>query len=124
MSAFTVHLYRDITSLRMSIRKASLEPYPLPPDEQLEQWHVASLFMSKVFEACRRLGVHPHDDETGIVLDDLMMEAEAEAGVFIHDDALALMNRFPRMQAKDARRRRRAYAYSLFIRVTSGGINR
>jgi hypothetical protein len=124
MSAFVVHLYVDTSHVRRSIRKASLEPDTITREEQLEQWHTASVFMSKVFSACRDKGVHPHDQEHGIVVDDLMVEAEQETGVFVSEDKLALMNRFTRSRTKDATRRRRAFAYSLFIRVTSGGIVR
>jgi hypothetical protein len=93
-------------------------------EEQLEQWHTASLFMSKVFSACRDKNVHPHDEDHGIILDDLMVDAEKETGVFVSQQELDIMNRFPRSRIQDARRRRRAFAYSLLIRVTSGGIVR
>ena len=93
-------------------------------DEQLlDQWHLATLFATKVFEECRKAGVTPRT-ATGdeIHLPSVLDRAEHELGLSIPILNLELMNRWQRYEVEWENLRRRRYCYNLLLRITSGGI--
>lgn len=96
-----------------------MSPQELAIDESSEHWHLASLFMSKVFAECKRKGVTPRTAGDEVVLLDVIEEAEKELGIYVSPQEIELMNKFSRMAITDEIRRRRAFAFSSLIRMTS-----
>lgn len=122
MDPLEAHLYTPVKRLRTSLRRSMLSDESLSQDEQMSEWHLTSLFMSKVFDACKRLGVTPRTAGDEVRLEDIMVESEKELGIHLSHHEIELMNRFQRAKTLDDIRRRRSFAYSSLIRMTSNGI--
>lgn len=131
----TSHLYFVEKSLvHRSLRLARYDIGSLSYQEELEMWLLASLFMTKVFTECRRLGIYPQEPrvftgdavkEKQIDLTELMYEAEEHLGFTVsvrrRDDA---HDEWTSKRAERVADRRRRFAMSVFLRMTSGGIIR
>ena len=96
-----------------------MSPDELSIDENIDHWHLASVFMSKVFSECKAKGVTPRTAGDEIVLSEVMEEAEKELGLYVSKDEISMMNKFPRMQLIDEMNSRRSFAYSSLMRMTS-----
>lgn len=101
--------------------------------EELDQWLLASLFMTKVFSVCKELGIYPQEPRveraTGepnpIDLPALMYEAEEELGFTVSVRSNEpFVSKWRSRTAEYVADRRRRFAMSVFLRMTSGGIIR
>lgn len=117
-----------------ALRLARYDIGSLSYQEELDMWLLASLFMTKVFTECRRLGIFPQEPRvlTGdaiknkdIDLVELMYEAEEQLGFTV-----SVRRKKPKHEAWLGRsaeyvaERRRRFAMGVFLRMTSGGIIR
>ena len=116
-------IYIPRHKVHQSIRVSRLTNDYLTDDDELEQMLVCSLFMTKVFMACRDAGVTARS-ATGseVNLLSLMIEAEMELGIYRSPADIEMLNRFHRYQVEWAITRRRRYCYAVMYRMTSGGI--
>ena len=108
----------------------TLASYPLergkkgkPPSqhEALTRWHLASLFMTNVFDACAKYGVTPTTANGEFSLTELMIDAEKELDIHISEASFALMDKTYMKKALKEVMDRRQFAYSSLIRMTSNG---
>lgn len=107
----TDHIYHaPLAHIQAELRRAYL--LPLVPNEQVSmtQMRLSALFTTKILSECERIGITPYtttiDDTHHIDIPSLLTEATLELG--IHNDP-------------DIDRLKR-YAYSVFLRLTSGNI--
>lgn len=101
-------------------------------EEELDQWLLASLFMTKVFSECKALGIYPQEPRiersaTGepepIDLMALMYEAEEQLGFTVSVRSNEpFVSKWRSRTAEYVADRRRRFAMSVFLRMTSGGI--
>ena len=93
--------------------------------ERMTRVHLAALFTTKVLDACRAHDVTPWS-ATGIPFEmmPLMAEAERQLGITSSDTELGLMNRWKRYEVQYLASQRKQYAYSTFLRMTSGVFSR
>jgi hypothetical protein len=89
--------------------------------EELTRWHLASLFMTKVFDACAEHNVTPMTADGQFSLNSLMLDAERELDIHISETSFALMDKTYRERALREVTERRQFAYSSLIRMTSNG---
>ena len=99
-----------------------MSPDDLAHDDNMTCWHLASLFMSKAFAQCKQKGVTPRTSGDEVNLLELIEEAEKELGIYVPPEEIEMMNKFPRMKTNDEIRRRRAFAFSSLIRMTSSEV--
>ena len=116
-------IYIPSHSVHQAIRVSRIVDDYLTDDENLEQMLVASLFMSKVFQALREAKVNTQS-ATGseVNLYSLMVEAETEVGVYHSPASMGMLNRWHGYKVESEQTRRRRYCYAIFYRMTSGNI--
>jgi hypothetical protein len=120
MGTLDHHYYTPLKGIRTSVRIALIPRGEKMKDDDIDLWHLASLFMSKVFTECKRQGVTPRTASGEVNLTELIEEAEKELGIYVSVDDLLMMNKFPRQMMTDEITRRRSFAFSALIRMTSG----
>jgi hypothetical protein len=89
--------------------------------EELTRWHLASLFMTKVFDACAEHNVTPMTADGQFSLSALMIDAERELDIHISDASFTLMDKAYKEKVLREVTDRRQFAYSSLIRMTSNG---
>lgn len=111
--------------VHQAIRVSRITSDYLTDEQELEQMLMASLFMSKVFQACRDAGV-THKSATGVEvnLPSLMIETEIQLGIHRSPADIEMLNKWHRYQVEWEQARRRRYCYALLYRMTSGNIIR
>jgi hypothetical protein len=116
-------IYVPSSKVHQSIRVSRLTSDYLTDKEQLEQMLAASLFMTKVFQACREAGVTPRS-ATGseVNLPSLMIETEMEIGVYQSPAEIEMLGKWGRYHVELGITRRRRYCYAILFRMTSGNI--
>jgi len=118
------YMYTPMHRVRLSIRRSLTAIEEMELDNTMMYWHLASVFMSKVFEDCKRKGLTPRCAMDDVMLTDLIAEAEKQLGIYVSIEELALMNKFQRLTMSDEIDRRRAFAFSSLIRMTSSRAQR
>ncbi len=111
--------------LRERISVGAPSFFEIDERERMTRIHLAALFTTKVLDACRAHDVTPWS-ATGVPFQmvSLMTEAERQLGIATSDTELELMNRWKRYEAQYIASQRKQYAYSTFIRMTSGAFSR
>ena len=116
-------IYFPSHSVHQAIRVSRIVDDYLTDDEKLEQMLIASLFMSKVFQALREAKMNTQSATgRGVNLHSLMIEAETEVGVYQSPASMDMLNRWHRYHIEREQTRRRRYCYAVFYRMTSGNI--
>jgi hypothetical protein len=115
---------RTLRQVKDSMDLPSMFSGDLSPEELMNRWHFAALFSNKVFYACRRTGVTP-TTATGkeFSVNALLAEAESELGLDISESRLSMMSKWERHEAEFLVKERRQFAYSTFLRLTSGALS-
>lgn len=123
MSTYLYHVPYAVLRERVQV----IAPSFLEVDdrERMTRIHLAALFTTKVLDACRAHNVTPWS-ATGspFQVSSLMTEAERQLGIVPSDTELELMNRWKRYEVQYVAGQRRQYAYSTFLRMTSGAFSR
>lgn len=116
-------IYVPHRKVHQSIRVSRLTNDYMTEEDELEQMLACSLFMTKVFQACREAGVTPRS-ATGseVNLMSLMIETEMELGIYRSPADIEMLNRFRRYQVEWETVRRRRFCYAVLYRMTSGAI--
>ena len=116
-------IYVPPRKVHQSIRVSRLTNDYLTDEEQLERMLACSMFMTKVFQACREAGVTPRS-ATGseVNLTSMMIEAEMELGIYRSPADIDMLNRFHRSQVEWGITQRRRFCYAVLYRMTSGNI--
>jgi len=121
--SFVSGIYIPHRKVYQSIRVARLTNTHMTDEDELEQMLAVSLFMTKVFQACRDAGVTPRS-ATGVEvnLPSLMIETEMELGIYRSPADLDLLSGWRRYEVELETTRRRRYCYAVLLRMTSGRI--
>lgn len=116
-------IYVPRHKVHQSIRVSRLTNDYMTDEDELEQMLACSLFMTKVFTACRDAGITPRS-ATGVEVNlmSLMVETEMELGIYRSPADIDLLNKFHRYQVEWDITRRRRYCYAVLYRMTSGVI--
>jgi hypothetical protein len=116
-------IYVPSRKVHQSIRVSRIANDYLTDEEELEQMLAVSLFMTKVFQACREAGVTPKS-ATGseVNMTSLMIETEMELGLYRSPAEVDMLNRWKRYEVEWQTTRRRRYCYAVLLRMTSGNI--
>ena len=124
--------YTDRQTVRRTIALARYDIGAMSPQEELDQWLFASLFMTKVFSECKALGLYPQEpreSRVGEVGDDpidlmaIMYQAEEELGFTVSVRSNEpFVSKWRSRTAEYVADRRRRFAMSVMLRMTSGGI--
>lgn len=118
-------IYIPRRKVHQAIRVSRLVDDYLTEEEEFEQMLACSLFMTKVFQACREAGV-THKSATGseVNLTSIMIETEMELGIYRSPAELDMLNTFHKYQVEWHITRRRRYCYAVMYRMTSNAIVR
>lgn len=117
-------IYVPSRKVRYAIRVSLLNSGDARGSDNLDKLLAVSLFVTKVFLACRDAGVTPQT-ATGdeVNLSALMIEAETELGFYYSPTELDLLNRWKRYEVEWQTLQRRRYCYSILYRLTSGSLS-
>lgn len=123
MSIYLFHMPYAVLHERMQVGAPSV--FEIDDRERMTRIHLAALFATKVLDACRAHDVTPWS-ATGAPFQvwSLMAEAERQLGISLSDTELEMMNRWKRYEVQYLAGQRRQYAYSTFLRMTSGAFSR
>jgi hypothetical protein len=123
ISLFVSGVYRPPHAVHQSIRVSRLTDDYLTDEENLEQMLVCSLFLTKVFRACRDAGVTPQS-ATGseVNLVSLMRDTEIELDVYWSPDEMSRLSERKLSEVESRTKQRRGYCYAVMYRMTSGQI--
>jgi hypothetical protein len=116
-------IYIPKRKVHQSIRVSRITDDYLTENEQLEHMLACSMFMTKVFQACREAGVTPRS-ATGseVNLMSLMIETEMELDIHRSPADIDMLNKFHRYQVEWSITQRRRFCYAVLYRMTSGNI--
>ncbi len=116
-------IYRPPHALHQSIRVSYLTNDYLTDEENLEQMLTCSLFLTKVFCACRDAGVTPQS-ATGseVNLVSLMRDTEMELDIYWSPDEMGRLSEPKLSEVESRTKQRRGYCYAVMYRMTSGQI--
>jgi len=116
-------IYIPKRKVHQAIRVSRLTNDYLTDDEELEHMLACSMFMTKVFQACREAGVTPRSatgSEVNIM--SIMIETEMELGIHRSQADIDMLNRHHRYQVEWSITQRRRFCYAVLYRMTSGHI--
>jgi hypothetical protein len=116
-------IYRSPHAVHQSIRVSRLTDDYLTDEENLEQMLACSLFLTKVFRACRDAGVTPQSatgNEVNLV--SLMRDTEIELDVYWSPDEMSRLSERKLSEVESRTKQRRGYCYAVMYRMTSGQI--
>lgn len=121
MCTYLYHTPYAVLRERVSI--SAHELFEVDDAERMMRIHLAAMFATKVLDACRARDITPWS-ATGSTLNvtTLMSEAERQLGIAVSETELSLMNRWRRYETQYLSSQRRQYAYSMFLKMTSGAL--
>jgi len=105
-----------------SLRVHHLTSHLSSENDYFIQWRITALFIHLVLSRCAEAGVTPLSAQGEVDLGRALSDAEIEVGVYLTDDEMMMLDEKERDKLIERKLRRRRYAYSVFIRLTSGGI--
>ena len=118
-----IGLYVPAVAVHQSIRISRIVNPAATDEEELQYFLFVSVFMAKVFQACKDEGV-THRSATGdeVHMPSIMEQTERELGMYVSPLEIEMMNRWKRYETEWEIARRRRYCYNILLRITSGGI--
>ena len=117
-----MRVYVRESSVARSLRLRSLTEHLITEQDFFIQWRLTALFIHLTLSKCAEIGVTPFDANGKVDLDEAFREAEIQLGIHFLDDEMLMMSEKDRHKVTVRRLFRRRYAYSVFIRLVSGGI--
>lgn len=104
------------------LRIRNLTQHLITESDHFTQWRITALFIHIVLSRCADAKVTPLTANGEVDLQQAMLDAESEIGVYLTDDEMMMLNDKERKKIIKRRMMRRRYAYAVFVRLTSGGI--
>lgn len=110
------------SSVARSLRLRKLTSHLITEQDHFTQWRITALFLHLVLSRCADAGVTPLSARGEVDLTQAFTDAEIEIGVHFTDDEMLLMSDRDRNKVIERRLRRRRYAYSVFLKLTTNSI--
>lgn len=117
-----MRLYVRQESVARSLRLRAITSHLITDEDYFTQWRITALFIHLVLSRCADAGVTPLTARGEVDLTQAFIDTEVQLGIHFTDDEMMMMSERNRRKVIERRLRRRRYSYSVFIRLTSGGI--